>query len=1390
MGLFSVNSSNMKKFFTLVVAVLTAMGAQAQSYRDGYVNWGGGSENLSSQLSTWTNNGQINEDDNFFISRVKPHARFRNVATQVRQNLTESNDKKLIAWVPINNTLNNALPDGVFDSECFTMWSYVTHWGNWTAPVSRIPGGFLDVAHKNGVAVSGVASIPYGSLTGSSWSNALTEYSKLDANQLAKFYRFYGINGMGYNSEFAGGQSFIKNLRTMHANLVKAARQNDPIFENFWYDGTNDNSIITFDHGLGAHNKETFGDKDNVRTSLFFNYNWNSTTLLSISVNYAQSTLGRSPLDLYAGVNMQGNEPANNNWPLLQNYPISIGLWGAHSNNMFWESRGEKGSDPAIKQNTYMQRIERWFTGGTRNPANCPEVISSNKYNADNFKFHGMSSFMTARSALSWDLSEEPFITYFNIGNGKFFNYQGVRQHNGEWYNISAQDYLPTWHFWFASNLLGRTAADVPANGLDAHYTWDDAYLGGSTLMITGSTSNEYLHLFKTDYALKTGDVITFRYKLNKGQGNINLVLTAKGDESTAINENAYNVMDSQLLADEDVWETRTFTVGADLNGKSLALVALHFENTAGLELVLGEFSIVRGTSATPAMPTLAVAKTLSYNRGGVDAKLVWNMPHNVVKGEPCYNIDVKTSFFKVYAQQEGQQPILMGICTSWADLIYNVPVDVNAANAKVRYGVSAVSLDHKSESPIAWSQYQTLTDYTYDENVQIDKTVIKPGESFTIGYVDPKHAPANWKIVSTNGSVLYAATNVHDFTVSEGLSEIGSYNLIVEEVAQGGGSSVDPSLYSIKMTDANVYVSTNEFTDPSGPTYATSAEPEYFELTPSGAGYTIKSSTTGKYIGYSGASKDWLCSGSADVWRINNTNGQATTIYRASVSKGLGCDSKTAGQGVFTDKTGHQWIVSHPQTSSAVATRTFNSFIQVSGESVGALPQIYTFTANGEEADIEVAKDEEVTLRYTGRQADGAGSQGVDLQEERFGATAADLGVVGQKSFSVGFWLKINELATGETQLFSIANKLDSWPKTDWGWIWVNMDETGSIGSFTFRGTDASSNNELKYRFDETKIPVGNWVHIGFAFDYNASGNFKGHFFVNGIEQKATDVSRTSSISGSPDANGYHQKVYSITNGQVMAIAGSAFGRNGIKGAVDNVIVWDGVATEATMKAAMGDIDPKNLGSNVIAYWDLDSEQGNDFTFTSVGQKQIPAGCHSYEATGGEGQGNFHWIKSAYTSGCPFVKGSAFPVVTTPSWKYKKALMTEAEGNNGQAGSAKIAWKQSGEYNVTLTLSNSLGSDTKTFSVITVTGTEGIQQTAANQMRSYVVGDQAVLDFAEAGQYDVLVSDIAGQTVASRSAQISGSEKMYITLRQPGTYVVRITRNGQNLPGIKLLRK
>lgn len=1251
----------MKRCLLLTAGVLAfAASMQAQELRKGYIEAGSntGSENFHMLLTNWKPGSKVSADDNFYISRQKPHYRFRNQATQVQKDLTAENDKRLIAWLPVGDPEYNALPNGVFDAEVFSMWSYVISWGNWTAGLGRMPGAFGDVAHKNGVGVSGVAGIPYGNIS-ATYQNTLNLLAQEDVDNTAKFLRYYGINGLGYNSEFYCNSSLVQNLMTFHTNLNKAMLPVDPLFENFWYDGTSYYGNISFDQGLGSHNEGNFGDEPTV--SLFLNYNWNRGSLLSSSASYARS-MGRDPLYLYAGVNMQGGEPSTGYWGKLAQNPISVGLWGAHTNNMFWESRGEKGSEPDVKQNTYLLRIERYFTGGTRNPANCPDWYNGHNNTRDNFTWHGMSKFMSARSALKWNLDEEAFITYFNLGNGKFFNIDGKRVSDNQWYNIGMQDYLPTWRWWFSNKLLGGEEADVPATGLDANFTWDEAYFGGSTIRISGSTTGEYLHLFKTDYELKSGDVVTFRYKLNGGSTKADLLLSAVGSESDAT---VYNVVDASQKADDEEWITKTFTIGSDFDGKELALVALHFENASNLDLVLGEFSIVRGTSQTPAMPVVESGTMLYNSKAGMDGKLIWNMTNDKPAGEPCYNQDVNTSYFKLYAQEEGNdEPVFVGTTTSWAAIYFSIPVI--QPNAKVRLGVSAVSIDHKSESDIAWSNYLEPSNYVYSDDFELNKTTIKPNEDFSIGYVDPQHEPGTWTLKNSNGEVVFTGTG-NTVTVEGGLSAIGGYDLTL----------------------------------------------------------------TGK---------------------------------------------KHREDGTVVDST---WVR--------------GSYVQITSEGVGALPEIYSLTANGETEDISIKTGDEVKMEYTGRKADGAGSQGVDLKEARFGAKCADLGVVGAKSFSVSFWMKINKLADGETQLISVANKRDSWPKTDWGWIWTTINPDGSIPTFTFRGTDRTSNNELRYKYNDTKVPVGVWAHYAFTFDYNAAGGFRARFYLNGIEQKICGWNRANGSGAlSTSDPGYQSDVYNITDGMVFAVGGSAHGRNGIDGSLDNLQVWDGVMTAEQVKASMNDIDPNAYPAGLKCFWDFENAADADYTFKSVGAlADVQAGSHDYNKSGSEGQGLFQWQAPAYISGCPFVSGTTYEVKTLPTWRAPKATVTNAVGND-QAGSATLTYEKDGVRNVTLTLANSLGSAQKVFSTITITGAStGIGDvTTGGELKAYVVGEDVYLDLAEAGAYDINIYNVNGQAAAQKHAAVSANGKAQLHLAKPGIYVLSVKKDGKVVRAMKLIRK
>lgn len=777
----------------LSIIAVSPVNSTAQKIREGYVDWGKKGTDFPSALQNWTKGQKWTDDDNFFISRVRPKERFRNTSTQVNPLLDDTNDKKLIFWVPINNVDFNALPDGVFDSEVFPMWSYITHYGNWTAPLVRVPGGFSDVAHKNGVAVSALASIPYGNIT-SDWKKALTELGATDPGKLCDFLTYYGVDGIGYNSEFSATSDLVSALTDLHQKTSKLMREQsgNPLTEFIWYDGTNSSGSITFDRGLGAHNGGIWGRGNKIGSSLFFNYNWNSEGLLKSSVEFAE-TYRRTPLDLYCGINMQGREPKSKRdiWPMLAKYPLSIGLWGAHSENMLFESRADRGSAPERQQRTYLDRVIRWFTGGSFNPVNTPELSNTLIYTSENDNFFGMSKLMSARSALKWDLSDEPFITYFNLGNGRFFNYKGVRCHNSEWYNIGMQDYLPTWMWWFASRFVGRDASDVPANGLMAEFVWDDAYMGGSTIRIAGSVDKEYLHLFKTEFKLQDGDVITFRYKLLNGNARVNLALSMKGSETHNEGEQSLNLLDPEYVSD-GMWVEKRFTVGKEIQlpaGGEVALIALDFNNASELDLRLGEFSIVRPSAMNPHVdePLIERSELLASRNGYADGKIVFNMPND--KGDDvCYNIDVNTSLFKLYAQQEGRKPVLMGMTPSWAGLMFSIPCSAEGKQ-RMRLGVSALALDMNSESEIAWGDWKDLTSvYEMSDEIRISNTLIAPGEEFSIEYTDPLHPAADWKITDAEGNTVGEVKGTDSIVVADGISKPGVYNLVVDGVENIGG--------------------------------------------------------------------------------------------------------------------------------------------------------------------------------------------------------------------------------------------------------------------------------------------------------------------------------------------------------------------------------------------------------------------------------------------------------------------------------------------------------------------------------------------------------------------------------------------------------------------------
>lgn len=704
-------SNNIVRRYTIIllVTLLPAI-CRGQLLQKGYVDWGQTGTHFSTRYWDWEPGLQMTEDDNFFISRVRPKARFRDPLTQVDPTISEETDRGLCMWMPIGTIPNNGLPDGALDRDVFNLWSYVTHYGDWSASYLRVPGALTDVAHRNGVGVSATATIPYGLLQ-TDWRTNLQNMVDLGASKMVNYLDYYGIDGFGYNSEFRSSNiKFMNGLLGWHQSVLAGLRKRDPVAEIIWYDGTNSSGACTYDQGLGDHNVGTFGRGGAERSDLFLNYNWNDSTLLARSVSYAES-IGRDTRDVYCGFNLQGGEPrSGERWPLFQQFPFSIGLWGAHNENMFFESRGECGDSPMTQQQTYLRRLEMWFSNGPRNPIDKRPLSNSLSYSTDNVDFHGMSALMTARSSLSWDLGTEPFITAFSLGNGTAYYWNGVPTSLHEWYNIGTQDYLPTWRWWWARRLLGRDPEDVP-QGLSAQLTWDDAWRGGSCLRIDGSDPGEqYLHLFKTQFSLYSNDRVSVVYKCLSGSARVQLVLT---DVQGNIESRDLNVSESQM----GEWTKCNFTLIHDfpsMAGKTLRMIALHVEGAEDLELQLGELAILRAQHPAPLAPEVTSATLLHRHSQGCDGKLIWNMPNDCFEDEVCYNLDINTSLFHLYAQVDDEEPVLTSSTTSWAGLYFSVPASKSAR--QIRFGVSAVGLDMQQESAISWSEWLPLPEYTEEE--------------------------------------------------------------------------------------------------------------------------------------------------------------------------------------------------------------------------------------------------------------------------------------------------------------------------------------------------------------------------------------------------------------------------------------------------------------------------------------------------------------------------------------------------------------------------------------------------------------------------------------------------------------------------------------------------
>ena len=484
---------------------------------------------LPKDFDAWAPGKQLNGvsrmDDEFFISRVRPRTRIKEGDYKVDATVDEN--RKMCLWVPLDEPTSTwkGLPRYCFEGDNFSLWSYVDIHGNWTAPWLRLSAGVSDVAHKNGVKVGCLMSIPeseyvvLNAIAPKINSKVLYRITDVDsrgrfknAEKLVKLMKYYGIDGLGVNSEFYTNSNVMSHLIAFFQECHKKAKEIGWEFQLYWYDGTNESGSKNFDGGLGDHNKKMFGKKDHEVTDMMFaNYNWTGTTLANTEQTARE--LGRSSYDYYAGFDIQGRGLKNGYWDKLLNSKVSIGFWGAHSQSLIHQSATDNGTSDIAIQNTYLKKQELIFSGGHRNPAYRPTVPhSSSLANAELANFHGLAAFITAKSTIN----EMPFVSRFNLGNGLSFRNEGKVTFDHKWYNLGTQDFMPTWRWWITGE-NDQVDASNYSSLVKADLTFDDAYFGGSCLSLHGQTAFSRVKLFKTLLPVDGKDKISLIYKVMNG---------------------------------------------------------------------------------------------------------------------------------------------------------------------------------------------------------------------------------------------------------------------------------------------------------------------------------------------------------------------------------------------------------------------------------------------------------------------------------------------------------------------------------------------------------------------------------------------------------------------------------------------------------------------------------------------------------------------------------------------------------------------------------------------------------------------------------------------------------------------------------------------------------
>ena len=644
------------------------------------------------------------------IAFVRSHVRRAEIMSRADRLVPETYEERdLFMNIPMDVGSGGAAgyPSDKFLADVYSMWQYTNLFGSWNHGFFQAPGAWIDAAHRHGTDImSGIAF--FESWTGDGDAGYSAMITQKDDNGNFKYVKplinclmFFGADGINYNWE---DNSYSNaDIVAFHKALYKYAGEVG--FTNYH------SAIYTAQQGIASYNASSvnalFGNSEGKTHDLMLNYMSGDFTTgyqMSTSVKAAEEALGTSD-GLYTGVWIVGMDRSWNNLE-YDDYAHKIGicLWGEHGQSRFMSYNVGDGAFDT--QEKYQYILERTMSGGNRNPANRPEVTRSNSGQINweataelpypLMKFAGIATWIPERSTIQGGFH---FDTHFTLGNGYYYYYKGKKSYAGSWYNMGAQDLVPTYRW-----LRYKSNTTTVSNDIDVKYTHVDAYTGGSCIELTGAATTEGTDIVLYKTGLRVGGTQPYAKvavkTLKEGDVSTNLYLILKKEGSDSWLEFPVGNVEG------GTWKELGFDLTGLAQGDVVSRVGLRVKGSDdAYQMYVGKLELNDETRITPAAVKDLVAEVKKETKSSMLLKLHWGV-EAVAKDRAdwglVYNDEANIDHFEIlYKVGETGREWLVGTTSQWAAIVPNL--DFSDATDQPYIGVRSISPDLTTYSPTVW---------------------------------------------------------------------------------------------------------------------------------------------------------------------------------------------------------------------------------------------------------------------------------------------------------------------------------------------------------------------------------------------------------------------------------------------------------------------------------------------------------------------------------------------------------------------------------------------------------------------------------------------------------------------------------------------------------------